>query len=396
MQDNTTTTENNPLDKIEDIKILPGRPDLPSGKTDTDKSGETKGGTEKDLDANNNQEEEEEENTNQEDQEEEKEQGEEQEESEGEEQNVDDSDDNETTVELTEEDVDGLVSERFGISASEIEQRLKRLDELEKNGVAPKFQSEKHQKAYEFISKYSGNDFGDAIVRFSKLQSLDIEKLDSKQAMQELFYQKHPQLSREKADKMFEYEFNQRYSAIDDEDIAQTKQDLEGDQAKQELAALQKETHSTQTDTANQQNAEWMEHYLEGVDQVLSDFDQLTLSIDGEPDFDFNFEIENKDLIRDSMAGVENLYRNNGWLDSKGNFDLEKMKVDLAFLHSKEKLLASYMGRGIDIGKEMILREKSNMTPKKRDPNYPVKGGPRTSEEAMDAAILNHPRLKGN
>lgn len=395
MSDKTTGNIQVNFNDVDDFQVLGSRPssNQSSGKTESGKSGdEDEEENEKQDDDNTDDSAEEEEDENQEEEEE-------SEESDEDEDSADthESDEDGQEIELSEDQVEDIISERFGgLNASEIEQRLAELDALKNAPPAPKFPSESHKKLYEFVSKYSGNDFENGIVRFARLSSLDVEKLTPKDAQKELFILEHKNLSREKAEKLFEHEFNQEFEAIDDDDIRETKLELKGDQAKEKLLQMQQETKPTQTESEVNTHVEARNKFLDGVKQSFEDFDLITIAMDDDPNSEFNFEIENKDLIMESMADVNTHFQNAGWVqkDDKGNlvYNFDKMKADYAFIYNKEKILESYYSHGKEAGKDEILAEIENRTPKGKKPTKnSQKGGPKTAEEAMNEAIMNLP-----
>lgn len=383
MNDQNSTTTSAPSDvdfnKVSDIKVLSGKPDFlqSNGTTEPAKPTEEEEEDEEDYNDiadNEGDENEEPELDNQRAQEE--------------------GHEGDDSFELDEDQVDNLIQERLGMPVDQIQAILAENEQLREKAKGLQFASEKHQKAYEFINKYSGSDWGSGLERFAKLHSLDIEKMDPKDAMKELYYQQNPSLPRDKADKMFEHEFNLKYGAIDDEEIAQTKTMLDGNKAKDDLQKMQSETQSVKSEETFKEADKSRTDFLKGVEDSIADLDNLMFSVDGDPDSEFNFEITNKDEIREAMSDISQFFNKSGWVDEKGVFNYDKMKVDYAFMFNKEKILQSYYQHGQEVAKEKLLREMQNKTPKDRKQNLNPKPGPRTTEEALDEAILNHPSLK--
>lgn len=387
--ENTTTAPVNQidLDNISDFEVLKGKPEAPSlekpdavtkdeeeeekadQKPEVDKEGDS--ASEKDEES----EESDEESSADDSSEESEEQG-------GDE------------IDLTEEQAHDIAAQVLGEPVEAIQKKLARLEELEKQTQEPKFPTEKHKKLYEFVSKYSGNDFESGVVQFARLASLDVEKLDAKDAMKELFIQENPKLSREKAEKLFEHDFEDQFGKIEDEDIAQTKIGLQGDKAKEKLMTLQKETHTAKADTDTKQYEEQRNNFLKSVEESINDFDQLELAIENDPGSKYNFEIENREDIREAMSDIATHFKKMEWVDDKGNYNFDKMKTDYAFLYNKEKMLESYFKHGKDVMKEEMLAEIGKKTTTKKSPDHPGNGSPKTAEDAFAEAVMNAPTPK--
>lgn len=305
----------------------------------------------------------------------------------------------EDSIEIPEEDLDDLISQRFDgryKSLGEIEEKLARLEELEKD-PAPKFQSEGHKKLYEFVSKYGKNDFGTGIQNFARLQSIeDVSKLSAKDALRELFIQENADLSREDAELVFEDDFEKKDpDKIEDEraqKIAKIKLDKEASAAKEKLSSLKNETIAAEDNSQNEEFAQKIAEFKSSVDAATLDFDRITIQADEKnPDSAFNYDFDNTQDIAKAMTDWDFHCKKMEWIDSKGNIDTEKMKLDYAFMYNRDAIIHNSIHHGKELGREELLREMENRDPKKKESNATGKIN-KTKEDAMDEAILNLPR----
>ena len=153
---------------------------------------------------------------------------------EGTEEEKDESDDNGEEKEENEEDVldeDTYVStvygEKFGIkskeeletlvtNAAELQdeyETLKKENEtLKAEGGKPKFDSDKEEKAFEFIKKFDINRQGEALDTYAKLISMDVDTSDPMMVLEEKFIHEHPEWSRAEAQRMFSKDYNRRFT----------------------------------------------------------------------------------------------------------------------------------------------------------------------------------------
>ncbi len=384
-----STTEVAALDFDMNFEKLSSKPDLSAiEKTDTDTSKDDEEEEESEII----------DNKSESNEEEEQEQSEE-------EKTADDTSDDDTANddhELSIEEAHDIASQVFGLPVEEIQEKLARLEELESKAGEPKFKSDRHEKLFNYVNKYGGDDFESGVVRFARIASLDVEKLEPKDAMKEAFIQENPKLSREKAEKLFEHDFTKAYGDLDEE-IAQTKMEIEGDKAKEKLNSLKQETLTEKKpeSEAPKYDEAARTNYLDGVNKSLDDFDNMEIAFDSDPNSKFNFEIENKDQIRNLMSDLtlDNIVDTLGWieLDKTGKtpiFNYDKIKMDLALLFNKEKMITDYGQHLKNVGKEVIEGEIANRTVKSKPQQTSFSKNSRTADDALSNAILNMPVTK--
>lgn len=377
----TTPNEIDDLNLIDDFKIIGSREKM---EAKLEEAPEEKHEEETEESESGEETEEEEENDSEEEEENEEESGEV-------EDNQEESEEDGEDEYLSDDQVEDVIGQRFqGLSSEEIESRLLELHELKTKSQEPQFKSEKHKKAFEFINKYSGEDFGEGLAKFARISTLDISGLDERAAMKELFIQENPDLSKDDAIALFEHEYAERYDNISDETIAKIKLGKDGKAAKEKLAQLQNETRAVETEASVNDQVEQRNSFLDAVKQSTQDFNSITIS-DGENDLNFDFD---QTAVQESLSTLEVLYDKMGWIDSKGKYDFEKMKLDYAFLLNKDAILQTYGEQQRELGKEELLRERRNSKPKGKQPESNVKGKVKTEQDAFEEAIMNRPDLR--
>lgn len=304
----------------------------------------------------------------------------------------------EESIEIPEEELDDLISQRFDgkyKSLGEIEEKLARLEELEKD-PAPKFQSERHKKLYEFVSKYGKDDFGTGIQNFARLQSIeDVTKLSAKDALKELFIQENPDLSREDAELVFEDDFERKDpEKIEDEraqKIAKIKLDKEASAAKEKLNSLKSETITENSTSKNEELAQKITEFKSSVETATADFDRITIQADeNNPDSAFNYDFDNTQDVAKAMTDWDFHCQKMEWVDSKGTINFDKMKLDYAFLYNRDAIIQNSIHHGKELGKEELLREMEGKDPKKKESNASEKIN-KTREDAFKEAVLSLP-----
>lgn len=299
---------------------------------------------------------------------------------------------------IEDEDFDELLSQRFDgkfKSVQDLNEKLSLLEQLEQNPT-PKFPSERHQKVYEFVTKYGGDDFNAGFERYIRLQSIpDVTKLEAKDALKELYIQENPDLSKEDAELLFDDEYKRKYGdpEVDDDTtkrINQIKLNKDGNAARSKLQDLQKETVATSEDTQANDIAAKRQAFIDNAEKASKDFDRITIVPDeNNPDSEFNFDFDPSEVAT-SLKDMSYFFNKAGWVDPQGNFDLERMKMDYALILNKEQILSTYIQHGMELGKEALLKEMENRSTSKKESNASTKVN-KTQKDALKDAIMNLP-----
>lgn len=303
----------------------------------------------------------------------------------------DESDDqgDDEEFEITEDIANDIVSQRFGMSSEEIEGKLQRLEELEAGEM--QFKSGKHQKAYEFLANYAGDDYEGGIIRYARIQSANIGNMTPEQAMKELYIQKNADLSIEDATAVWEAEHSAKYSDLDDP-VTKIKFNQEGRQALNELAQLKEKFEAKEEETPDIESeaaeiAQARQGFLSSVDSSLENYSEIEMELDGEPESAFSFKLSDMQSLKECMSDVETFYKAQEWITPDGKMNPEKMKIDMAFLLNKEAILEQYYRHGKNVSKEQMLAEINNSTGKgKREAPPAPRTGPLSLNERLAQA----------
>lgn len=81
----------------------------------------------------------------------------------------------------------------------------------------PKFTSDKEEKAFEFIKKFDINRQGEALDTFAKLISMDVDNSDAMMVLEERYVHEHPEWTRAEAQRMFQKDYNKRFTLKKDD-----------------------------------------------------------------------------------------------------------------------------------------------------------------------------------
>lgn len=76
----------------------------------------------------------------------------------------------------------------------------------------PKFDSDKEEKAWEFIKKFDINRQGEALDTYAKLISMDVDTSDAMMVLEERYIHEHPEWTRTEAQRMFQKDYNKRFT----------------------------------------------------------------------------------------------------------------------------------------------------------------------------------------
>lgn len=302
-------------------------------------------------------------------------------------------------INLDESQVGDLLGDLSGgkiNSIDELNQLIQRLEDAEK--AEPKFRNEQEKKVFEFLSKYNGSDYAQGLSDFAKLQSLDVQSMDSKTALKEwrIYELTNRGMSKEEAESLFEYEYAKKYDS--EGEIGEILLKSDAFDAKNKLAQLQKD--SLLPAKVDSQAAEQQEHeaersnYLSEVEKHFDNehgqFNELSFSFSDNPDEDLNFEIENPQSVRSAVEDYANWFQ--GRYIHNGQYDIEALKVDIAIIQNLPSILQKVITHGISIGEERKVRERTN-TPIS---NEKVSNAPQGKAVTLSDALMNARFTDGN
>lgn len=279
-------------------------------------------------------------------------------------------------------------------SLEQVNQKIARLQELESN-PAVLFKNDQERKIFDYLSKYPGGDYGKGFQNFIKLQELNVESLDSKSALRELYLMENSRagLSADRAERMFEFEYQEKYESKGE--IGKDFEDRDGFLAKQKLATLKQDAVLppvvAQEDPARVKAIREREEYLSAIDQSFqkAPIKEIKFKVSNDPSEDYIYPVQDANSVRAAVTDVYG-FMNSKYRDQKtGAYKMDEMKADFAFLQNKDDLFQKLIDHGINIGIERRIKERTN-TPAPGTPpsNAPQVGAlPQTMQESILAGL---------
>lgn len=301
--------------------------------------------------------------------------------------------------------------EKYGIKSqaelnTTIEKALELMDDFEilkKENTSlkeakPKFASDKEEKAYDFIKKFDINRQGEGLHTFAKLISMDVENTDGKLLLEEQYVHKHPQWTREEAQRMFAKEHNKKYAlnrdsfeteAAYEEELRDMKTLEKGEiyEAKQYLKE-QQEKYKPKVEEAKTLPAE-VKQSIEKHTKEFGDFAKNTNELVFEKDGSkFIFKLDDKkkaDIESAMLSWVKNPTSYNEKGQILGVKDAKEMHSQvIGALFMKDLVDVLYDQVKNDVSKKRV-EEIGKVVPKKR--TSPGAGDTNKKDDLYDGAI---------
>ena len=308
-------------------------------------------------------------------------------------------------IELDDEQFGSILSDATGGAIKsvhqihEILQENQRLRELAENPVTA-FKDPQKKALFEFLDKYQGADYATGIQNYARLQSLDIANMSPKDALKEAYLLDAGKagVTRDKAEKMFEYEYDEKYASKGDLEEAFVARDSM--EARKRLAAEKNEFTATKVDEHEQQNNEALrqarELYESSVSSVFNndkgEFKTLDfVELSDNPEDDFFFEIPNTKQIEAAMLDYQ-AWHSSQYI-SDGKFNAEKMKNHIALAMNYEQISQQLFEHGVRRGKEAAILERNNIPNRNSPPASSISANgvgaiPKTMAEALMAGTV--------
>lgn len=278
-------------------------------------------------------------------------------------------------------------------SLEELSAKLAKYKELEQSQT-PRFKSPKEEAVFNFLSKYQGEDYGQGLQLFAKLQALDVKSLDNMSAIKQAETIKNVQrgMSFDKAERLAEIAVQRRYDGFSEED-AQLQSESDSIDARTSLEAMQKETVTPKEDPQVQQAQKLQEQsrakFLNEVDSLFKNTTTPEkFKFSDNPEEDLTFEESDPITTRKSIENYADWFQSRYIKD--GNYNVALLKKDIQGIEKQEIRIKQAINHGIVLGKEQAIRERTN-TPAPKDTKAPKAGSgiPKTFGDSISQAVVS-------
>lgn len=269
------------------------------------------------------------------------------------------------------EDVDTRIQEVTGgrvKSANDITNLLQENENLRAQ-VAKKpeltFPSDAHKKIYEFATRpeVTGNELG-AARQYLHLQSIDLKVLSPKEKQFEAFVLDRPDLSREKANQIFDATYTKEYSEMENDLVLTDKHDVATRGAETKILKYQKEfqdgAKSAQPEPQPEINLQELE---QNVNTAMVDFDGLEMQFGNSPEEIVQLPMsaeevsDFKDLLMNPVKLLDQVVQSS---TVDGKFDLPTFQWNMYKLKNVDRAVTEAYQAGVNYGKLNFIAEKKN------------------------------------
>lgn len=279
-------------------------------------------------------------------------------------------------IEINDQDLGHLLSDATKGAIGSVQDMMalveenNRLRKLYEN-PAELFQDPEQRKIYEFMSKFRGSDYGASLQTYAHLHNLDIPKLSAEEALREDFVMEQSKfgIPRNKAEQMFQLEFEEKYSSKGE--LADAYLQRDSFEAKKRLDAARNEFTAEKVDAqqAEQQQRiqQAQENYTRSAEETLNGYKSLSLvGLTDNPENDFHFEVEDTRSVEEAMFNYQGFF--NSRYVNEGTVNTELLAMDLTRLIHQEKIDKMLFDHGTTVGREMEIAKRNNIPPKGETP----------------------------
>jgi hypothetical protein len=231
-------------------------------------------------------------------------------------------------------------------------------DELAAAPKEPKFVNEKAKTLFEYANKAAGLELESARQFLQVVALGDVNKLSDKDAQLEAFLLTRPDLTRERGTKVFEADYDERYTDLENNLLQQDRHGVATRDAKAKLADLQKQFTDAKGDApkgSESEDPKASQEILDSIEAALPEFGGLSLSLGENDDEVLNLplneaeEAEFKEILNQPLNFIRSII--DSCMDDKGNFDSK------AWMSEMFTLFKAYKG---DLSAEIYKLGKTN------------------------------------
>lgn len=282
----------------------------------------------------------------------------------------------------------GAVKDAQGIN-SILQENARLKSALEKKELD--FPSDRAKLIYDFALKAEGLELS-AASQYIRLQQLDLKTLSPKEKQFEAFVLSRPDLTRERANQIFEAKYEGEFGQMTQEDIVlQDAHDQKTREAEGQILKHQKEFQdATKSVQPGAQDADQVRAIEAGVTQVLSDFGGIVARF-GESDEDVvQVPLKDEDVssftetLKNPQSIVSDIIAQCQTAD--GKFDWNKYANIVFRIKHHDQIVQQTRDNGIAIGQLRLVKERKNTTVPKATNGKPLPAKP-TFAQAMATAV---------
>lgn len=259
------------------------------------------------------------------------------------------------------------------------------------------FPNEQARQIYDFAQKFPGMEMP-AARNFLHVQSLDVNKLDPKEAQFEAFALKKPNWTREQARSYFEEKYQKAYGSgeIETSTMAKMDHDEETQSARAELMKVQQDFAAAKpSQQAGQQQApqltpDQIAQLQRQVEEVTKDFGGVKYQfIKNDPSSTVNIQLEKTELqkfqkyLMDPGEFLKDLYQE---CTVNGVFSQQMYRDAMFELANRKKIREQVFNQGKVYGEVTLIKERKN-TAAPKAPNGAPATKPQTFLDTWRSAV---------
>lgn len=299
--------------------------------------------------------------------------------------------------------VDGMVQKISGGALNKLDdinslihENNKLRAELEKPRE-PKFVNEKAKLIFEYANKAAGFELQSARQLLHVVSLGEIDKLSDKDAQFEAFMLTRPDLTREKGRQLFEADYEERFSDIENNLLQADKHSLATRDAKNKLKDLQDQFSKASEAQAKNDNGvdpKVTESIHNSINESLPEFGGLSIPLgDGDSEvlnipLNAEEESEFKVFLIEPIKFIDQVIQSS--MDENDNFNPKAWITEMFMLYKafKGDLAKEVYDLGITNGQLKIVSERKNLSTGKDKATEP-RTKKKTFEETMLEAVVN-------
>lgn len=259
------------------------------------------------------------------------------------------------------------------------------------------FKTGEERALFEFMKNYHGGDYSTGIQTYARLQSLDIPQMKSEDALREVYVleQAKAGITRDKAEKMFQVEFDKKYGDLGE--LAEDFINKDGFFAKNALSASKQQFATPPVDAQQAEREQAIqkaqEQFSKTVDKEFSDYKGITISgLTENPNDNFNYEVKDVKVVEMAVRDQQTFF-NNRYIgrDENGQtfFNGELMKMDMTRLIHGDEMDAELFKHGMMLGKERGIMERQNIPNSNTPPPSNISGTGNNIPKTLSESLTN-------
>lgn len=254
------------------------------------------------------------------------------------------------------------------------------------------FPNEKAKLVYEYAMKAVGLE-PQAAGQYIHIMQLETDKLSDKDAQFEAFFLTRPDLSRSKAEDIFNRKYEQRFAELETDVLQQDDHAVATREAKDKISAMKKSFSEAKSEEPgaedNGVDPKQTEAIYKSIDEITSEFEGVSIQYGESPEETLNVQLSSEEasefnsFLKEPIKLIQKIIAD---CSKEGVLDVEAYTAEMFSVYKRHEARMESFKLGSTVGQLKTIKDAKNAG-KKEEKVVPTATPKKSFEETMVDAV---------